>query len=119
MKKISFLQGTLVCFFDQKLESADGNPILKKLAVSKLIELKESLNMCDIWRIRNPKPKAFTFRQHHFSGILQRRLDYLLISSNIQESVKNIKILNALSTDHSPLFCSFLNLTNISRGRGL
>ena len=40
MKKISFLQGTLVCFFDQKLESADGNPILKKLAVSKLIELK-------------------------------------------------------------------------------
>ena len=37
----------------------------------------------------------------------------------MQESVKNVKILNALSTDHSPLFCSFLNLTNISRGRGL
>ena len=37
----------------------------------------------------------------------------------MQESVKNVKILNALSTDHSPLFCSFLNLTNISKGRGL
>ena len=106
-------------FFDQKLESAGGNPILKKLAVSKLIELKESLNLCDIWRIRNPKSKAFTFRQRHVSGILQRRLDYLFISNNMQESVKNVKILNALSTDHSPLFCSFLNLTNISRGRGL
>ena len=47
------------------------------------------------------------------------RLDYLFISNNMQESVKNVKILNALSTDHSPLFCSFLNLTNISRGRGL
>ena len=29
------------------------------------------------------------------------------------------KLVHALSTDHSPLFCSFLNLTNISRGREL
>ena len=106
-------------FFDQRLESAGGNPILKKLAISKLIELKESLNLCDIWRIRNPKSKAFTFRKRHVSGILQRRLDYLFISNNMEELVKNVKILNALSTDHSPLFCSFLDFTNISRGRGL
>ena len=65
----------------------------------------------DIYRIKNPKSKAYTFRQRHFSGILQRRLDYLLISNNMQELVKNVKILNALSTDHSPLFSSFLNLT--------
>ena len=95
--------GDFNLFFDQKLESADGNPILKKLGVSKLIELKESLP-CDIWRIRNPKPKAYTFRQRHFSGILQRRVDYLFISNNMQESTKNVKILNALSTDHSTLF---------------
>ena len=104
MKKNIIFAGHFNLFFDQKLESADGNPILKKLGVSKLIELKESLNFCDIWRIRNPKPKAFTFRQRHFSGILQRRVDYLFISNNIQESTKNVKILNALSTDHSPLF---------------
>ena len=36
-------------FFDQKLESAGGNPTLKKLAVSKLVELKESLNLYDVW----------------------------------------------------------------------
>ena len=111
--------GNFNMLFDQKLASAGRNPILKKLAVSKLIELKKSLNLRDIWRIRNLKSKAFTFRQRHVSGILQRRLDYLFISNNMQESVKNIKILNALSTDHSPLFCSLLNLTNISRGRGL
>ena len=50
---------------------------------------------------------------------MQRRLDYLFISNDMQESVKKVKILNALSTNHSPLFCSFLNLSNISRGRGL
>ena len=119
MKKNIIFAGDFNLFFDQKLESAGGNPILKKLAVSKLIELKESLNLCDIWRIRNPKSKVFTFRQRHFSGILQRRLDYLFISNNMQESAKNVKLLNALSTDHSPLFCSFLTLNNISRGRSL
>ena len=51
-----------IYFFYQKLESASGNPILKKLVISKLIELKESLNLCDIGRIRNPKSKTFTFR---------------------------------------------------------
>ena len=45
--------------FDQKLESAGGNPILKKLAVSKLIELKESLNLCDIWRVSITKHLLF------------------------------------------------------------
>ena len=76
-EKNSIFAGDFNLLFDQKLESGGGNPILKKLALSKLIELKKSLNVCDIWRIRNPKSKAFTFRQRHFSGILQRRLDYL------------------------------------------
>ena len=52
--------GDFNLFFDQKLESAGGNLILKELAVSKLLELKESLN-CDLGQIRNPKSKAFTF----------------------------------------------------------
>ena len=111
--------GDFNLFFDQKLEFAGGIPILKKLAVSKLIELKESLNLCDIWQIRNPKSKTLTFRQRLFPGILQRRLNYLFISNNMQESTKNVKILNALSTDHSLLFYFFLNLSNTSRGRGL
>ena len=57
MKKKIVFAGDFNLFFDQKLESVGGNPILKKLAVSKLIQLKESLNLCDIWQIRNPKSK--------------------------------------------------------------
>ena len=75
--------------------------------------------MCDIWRIRIPKSKMFTFWQHHFSGISQGRFDYLFISNYMQELAKNVKILNQQSTNHPPLFCSFLNLSNISRGCGL
>ena len=36
----------------------------------------------------------------------------------MRESAKNVKILNALSTDHSPLSCSFQDLSNISGGHG-
>ena len=50
---------------------------------------------------------------------LEFRREDLTISNNMQESTKNVKILNALSTEHSLLFCSCLNLTNISKGRGL
>ena len=54
-----------------------GNPVFKrKHFVGKIFELKETYNLTDIWRIRNPKAKQYTFRQKHVSGFLQRRLDY-------------------------------------------
>ena len=34
--------------------------------------MKESLNICDIWRIRNPKRQNFTFRQNHSTGFIER-----------------------------------------------
>ena len=51
-----------------------------------MIELIESFRLCDIWRIRNPREKRFTFRQNHISGYIQRRFDYFLslISYKIQ-----------------------------------
>ena len=60
-EKSIIFAGGFNLFFDQKLEFAGGNPISKILVVSKLIELKESLNLCNIWQIRNPKFKAVTF----------------------------------------------------------
>ena len=70
-----------------KLESYGGNPVSKKRSVGKIFELKETYNLMDIWRIRNPKAKQYTFRQKYASGFLQRRLDYFFISNNIQEFI--------------------------------
>ena len=36
-----------------------------------MIELIESFELCDIWRIRNPTEKGFTFRRNHISGYIQ------------------------------------------------
>ena len=48
-------------FFNTSLETQCGNPILKKESLAKLIAIKETLDLCDIWRIRYPKSKRFTF----------------------------------------------------------
>ena len=67
--------------FDSFLEAQEGKPILKIHTLAKTIQIKEKLNLVDIWRIRNPKTKRFTFRQYHATGFVQRRLDYFFISN--------------------------------------
>ena len=70
--------------FDCKFDASGGNPILKK-PLGKLIEIKETLCLCDTWRIRNPNVKRFTFRQNQVSGFIERRLDFFLISNILQD----------------------------------
>ena len=94
--------GDFNLLFNIKLEGYGGNPVFKKRSVRKIFELKETYNLTDIWRIRNPKAKQYTFRQKHVSGLLQRRLDYFFISNNIQEFILDTNIIPAISSDHSP-----------------
>ena len=54
--------------FNSKLEAKGGKPTLKKKSIGKMIELMESFELCDIWRIRNPAEKRFTFCQNHILG---------------------------------------------------
>ena len=65
-------------FFDTSLDQCGGKPTLKKKSIAKFTELKEKFDLCDIWRIRNPKTKRYTFRQKHVSGLIQRRLIFLI-----------------------------------------
>ena len=76
-------------------------------------------NLCDIWRIRNPKIKRFTFRQQHISGFIQRRLDYFFLSNLLQESVNKTEVLAAFFTDHSPLLIYLELRKDENRGKGL
>ena len=46
--------GPFNIFFSSKLEARGGKPVLKKKSVKKLADIKESLDICDIWRSRNP-----------------------------------------------------------------
>ena len=84
-----------------------------------MIELIESFELCDIWRIRNPTEKRFTFCQNHISGYIQRRLDYFFVSDTLQESINNTDILASLSPDHSPISFTLIRSKIIAKGKGL
>ena len=55
-KKQIIMVGDFNLLFDSKLDAQGRNPTIKKL-LAKLTELKESYDLCDIWRVRNMKSR--------------------------------------------------------------
>ena len=49
--------GDFNIFFDASLDAKGGSTTLKSRSIIKLIELNETLELCDIWRIRNPEKR--------------------------------------------------------------
>ena len=111
--------GDFRIYFSSKLEAGGGKPILKKKIMIKLVHIRESLDICDIWRIRNPKRQNFTFRQRHPTAFIERRLDYIFVSNCHQERVNYTDVLPAISTDHSPVLISLSNSNSNNNGCGL
>ena len=113
------LGGDFNVILNPSLDSEGGKPVIKKRTIAKLIQITENLDLCHIWRIRNPKRRRFTFRQRHYTGFIQRRLDYFFISNSLQESTKTADTLDAFSTNHSPITFSLCHLKEFPRGKGL
>ena len=66
--------------FNSPLEVDGGRPSLKLSSLALFEHLAKKWDLCDIWRMRNPECKRFTYRQK--TPLLQRRLDYFFISTN-------------------------------------
>ena len=71
-------------------------------------------DLADIWRIRNPTDTRFTWRQK--SPLIQRRLDYWLISNHLQEDVESVEIVTAIRSNHSAITVSVKGLDEKDRG---
>ena len=98
------LAGDFNFYFDKTLEAIGGNPTTKVQSIARFIKLKEKLDLCDIWRLQHPREKRYTFRQNSRAGKLQRRLDYIFVSNQLQDAVVNTDIRVGICTDHSPVF---------------
>ena len=96
------LGGDFNIFFNLTFEARGGNAKIKNKSVAKFIDIKESLRIYDVWRVRNPKKKRYTSRQQYVTGFINK-----------------MDILTALSTDHSPIFFSLSINVDISRDKGL
>jgi len=84
-------------------------------ARAKILNLMESFDLCDPWRISNPEKKRFTWRR--VNPIKQARLDFFLCSSEILNFVQNSDILPGYKTDHSLVVLN-LKCGGIKHGKG-
>ena len=74
-------------------------------------------DLVDIWHVRNPTDTRFSWRQNNTkTPLIQRRLDYWLISNDLQEDVESVEIMTAIKSDHSAIALSINGLDENERG---
>ncbi len=84
----------------------------------KLLGIIEHFDLLDIWRVRNPEAKKYTWINKTRSGIVQSRIDYFLVSTSISNIVKKVDITPGIRSDHSML-CLLLDPDSPEkRGKG-
>ena len=98
---------------DPDLDCSGGNPT-KKDSVKHIQDICLNFDLVDIWRVRNPVCKRFSWRQKN--PFLQRRLDYWLLSDSYQEEVEGADIIPSLNSDHSAIVLHFNSVEKQKHG---
>ena len=86
----------------------------KSLAV--LEEIMNDLSLIDIWRIRNPDEKTYSWMRTRPTYIASR-LDYALIAQGLAQSCVNTSYLPGIRTDHRAFYVGIEQIHN-ERGSG-
>ena len=87
--------------FDIDLDTDGGSPKLYIKSVSKLLSVMSEIDLCDIYRVRNPDSRHFTWQRKF--PFKQRRLDFFLVSDCLQDNTESVEIIPSVGTDHSCL----------------
>jgi len=92
--------GDFNMFFDQDLDGSRG---VKKMKESVKIpdDICLEQDLIDIWHVRNPTEKRFTWRQK--IPIIQRNLDFWLVNDGLQDDIVSADITPSTKSDHSAI----------------
>lgn len=102
--------------FDTKLDSFGEKSRLKRKSIYQLKSIMSSFELIDIWRVRNPTLRQFTWRRKNPRQM--SRIDFFLVSEDLQSEVKSCEFLCPLSSDHSPVKLKIQANSTGMRGRG-
>ena len=97
--------GKINCPLNPALDKKGGTMLPRKSVIETIHCLQDEIDLFDIWRIKNPSLKSFTWSQN--SPMILCRLDYWLISNNLQDSVSVTNIIPAIKTDHEAISLDF------------
>ena len=102
------------CPINPLLDKQSGILVARQKIVDRIEEIQEVFNLHDVWRVKNPQTKSFTWSQK--SPFIFCRLDYWLISNSFQDSIKDVDIIAAIRTDHSAILLHLQELEECKRG---
>ena len=107
--------GDFNLFFDRALDAHGGPAALKNRSLASLTNIIEKYDLVDIYRIRFPSAKRFSYRQNN--SRIRRRLDFFLVSNVLQESIGKADILTSVDSDHSPVYITFKEVSENEKGQ--
>lgn len=93
------LGGDFNCILDPIMDrnSTCILPASSKNYRSRLRTFMEERQLCDIMRVRNPTKRFYTFRRNNYAS----RLDLLLVSDQLSESMSQVKSFEGPHSDHT------------------
>ena len=97
------------------LDKVGGNPVTSFRARAVIEEATKEFSLVDIWRIRHPVSKEFTFTNP--TPLRKSRIDYFLVSTSCCPLVTTCSIDPGYLSDHRSVSLT-LNLLKIRRGPG-
>ena len=115
------LQNTVIggdfnLYLNGKLDKYMGNEHISKVS-NEMNMMLDQLDLVDIWRVRNPDNRRYTWRRSH--PLTQSRLDYWLIPQELIYSVDICDIKPSIKTDHSLITLKIKSPQDEKRGPGI
>ena len=104
------------CILDTSLDAMGGSPSLKMELVKLIQNLMNDFNLVDVWRLRNPTFKKFSWR--FTKPVTMRRLDVFLVSDKMELDISACGFYAPVQSDHSPIFIKISPLQETARGPG-
>ena len=93
------------------IESSKYRAILNKID-----DIINEHQLCDIYRIKNPLHKRFTWRQKN--PLIQSRLDVWLINEHLQDYTVQVEVIPSIKSDHSAVILEINTDFVTERGKG-
>ena len=109
--------GDFNCPINPVIDKKGGSLTPRKSVVDSIEYFQDNFDLIDIWRVKNPGVKSFTWSQK--SPRIFCRLDYWLISNILQDLVISTDICPAIKTDHAAIIIEVGPKDNQVKGPGL
>ena len=109
--------GDFNCPLNPIVDKRGGILTPRQSVINAIEHLQSELDLHDIWRIKNPTTRSYTWSQTE--PLIFSRLDYWLISNFLSDNVINVGIVSSIKTDHSAIVIEFQNDVDIAKGPGI